>query len=65
MQETKEMVISLDEYKRFLKQESKYKQLRDYLIRNINNNQIIKALEVIEGKNWYELIDELKKEGKQ
>ena len=55
-----EITISREEYKRLIKTEKMFEQLKIYIVRNINNTQIIKALTVITGKNFFDLSSEVK-----
>lgn len=62
MEISKEVTISIEEYKKILTQNSKYQQLKKFLVNSISNNKVINALCVIEGKNLWEIIDEIREE---
>lgn len=60
-----EITIPLEEYNKLIKTEQKYDQLKQYIIKEVNNNQLSKILEAIESKSLYELITETYKEDKK
>lgn len=55
------IVITKEEYKELLECKVKAKQYKSYILDNTNNNNLVKAMITIEGKNLYELIDENKR----
>lgn len=57
--------LSLKEYEELIEFKTKANQYKKFLIDNSNNNQMTKALIIIEGKNLYQLIKENEKENKE
>lgn len=56
------MEISNEEYKKLITQNTKYNQIKKFLINSVSNNKVINAICVIEGKNLFELINEMKED---
>ena len=54
--------LTLKEYEELIEFKTKANQYKKFLIDNSNNNQMTKALIIIEGKNLYQLIKENKEE---
>lgn len=59
------ITLTLKEYEELIKFKTKANQYKKFLIDNSNNNQMTKALVIIEGKNLYQLIKENEKENKE
>jgi hypothetical protein len=57
--------LTLKEYEELIEFKTKANQYKKFLIDNSNNNQMTKALIIIEGKNLYQLIKENEKENKE
>ena len=57
--------LTLKEYEEIIEFKTKANQYKKFLIDNSNNNQMTKALIIIEGKNLYQLIKENEKENKE
>ncbi len=54
------ILLNRKEYERLIKYEMKAEQYKNYILDNSNNNNLVKAMVTIEGKNLYQLIDEKK-----
>lgn len=57
--------LTLKEYEELIEFKTKASQYKKFLIDNSNNNQMTKALIIIEGKNLHQLIKENEKENKE
>lgn len=57
--------LTLKEYEELIEFKTKANQYKKFLIDNSNNNQMTKALIIIEGKNLHQLIKENEKENKE
>lgn len=57
---SKNITITVEEYKKLITENSKYKQIKKFIINSMTNNKIIQALCTIEGKNLFDLIEEEK-----
>lgn len=58
----KYVVLDKEEYGQLLQIRTKYNQYKKYILNNTQNNNLVKAITTIEGKNLYELIQENKEE---
>lgn len=58
------ILISKNEFEKLIEIRTKYNQYKNYVLSNTQNNNLIKTMVAIEGKNLYQLIDEKHKEGK-
>lgn len=54
------VLLNKKEYERLIKYKTKAEQYRNYILENTNNNNLVKAMVTIEGKNLYNLIEESK-----
>lgn len=61
MSETKEVTISIEEYKELLQAKQKYEQCKQFMINN-SSNKTIEFIKAIERKNLWDIIEENKKE---
>lgn len=61
MSETKEVTISIEEYKQLLQIKQKYEQYKQFMI-NSSTNKTIEFIKAIERKNIWDIIEENKKE---
>lgn len=59
------ITLTLKEYEELIAFKTKANQYKKFLIDNSNNNQMTKALVIIEGKNLYQLIKENERENKE
>ena len=58
------ILISKNEFEKLIEIRTKYNQYKNYVLSNTQNNNLVKTMVAIEGKNLYQLIDEKHKEGK-
>lgn len=58
------ILISKNESEKLIEIRTKYNQYKNYVLSNTQNNNLVKTMVAIEGKNLYQLIDEKHKEGK-
>lgn len=65
MSKTKEVTISIEEYKEFLEAKQKCKQYRNYFYENGRNKMIDNGLMAIEGKPIHKIIEDIRKEEKE
>ena len=63
MSETKEVTISIEEYKELLQIKQKYAQYKQYLI-NTSTNKGIEFMKAVERKNIWDIIEKDKNEGR-
>lgn len=61
----KYITISLEEYRELIYYKQKSEQYKNYLLENTQNNQLTKALCVIECKNLYQLVTEKQEKEKK
>lgn len=61
MSETKEVTISIEEYKELLQIKQKYAQYKQYLI-NTSTNKGIEFMKAIERKNIWDIIEKNQEE---
>ncbi len=59
------ILISKNEFEKLIEIRTKYNQYKNYVLSNTQNNNLVKTMVAIEGKNLYQLIDEKHKEGQQ
>ena len=57
------ILISKNEFEKLIEIRTKYNQYKNYVLSNTQNNNLVKTMVAIEGKNLYQLIDEKHKEG--
>ena len=58
------ILLNKSEYDKFVETRTKYEQYKQLILKNINNQKLINAMVIIEKKNYYELVEENRKEGK-
>ena len=63
MEEKDYVLITKKEFEKLIKSKTKAEQYKKSILKNTQNNHLVKAMVTIEGKNLYELIEE--KEEKQ
>lgn len=57
------ILIHKQEYEKLIETRTKYNQYKNYVLENTQNNNLVKAMVAIEGKNLYKLIKEKNEEG--
>lgn len=57
-------LIMNSKYEQLIEMKTKYEQYKNYILNNTQNNNLVKAMVAIEGKNLFELLDEKRKAGK-
>lgn len=56
------ILVNIKDYEKLIEIRSKYNQYKNYILNNTQNNNLVKTMVAIEGKNLYQLIDEKHKE---
>lgn len=56
------ILVKIKDYEKLIEIRSKYNQYKNYILNNTQNNNLVKTMVAIEGKNLYQLIDEMYKE---
>lgn len=56
------ILLHKSEYDKLLEMKTKYNQYKRYILENTQNNNLVKAMVAIEGKNLYKLIKEKNEE---
>lgn len=52
------ILLNKKEYKMLIKYKTKSEQYKNYILDNTNNNNLVKAMVIIEGKSLFKLIEE-------
>lgn len=52
------ILLNKKEYEMLIKYKTKSEQYKNYILDNTNNNNLVKAMVIIEGKSLFKLIEE-------